>query len=51
MTIWGVIITTLSTVLPALGPVFGLDITPELVRQLGDGVLLLAQALGGLSAP
>jgi lysozyme family protein len=48
MTIWGVLVTMLSTVLPALGPVIGLDITPELVRQLGDNVVHLGQALGGL---
>ena len=46
MTIWGVIITTLSTVLPAFGPLLGLDITAELVRQLGDQIVVIAQALG-----
>jgi hypothetical protein len=48
LTIWGVIITSLSTVLPALGPVFGLNITAELIRQLGDSVVVFGQALGGL---
>jgi uncharacterized protein (TIGR02594 family) len=48
VTIWGVLVTALSTVLPALGPVIGLDITPELVRQLGDNVVQVSQALGGL---
>jgi hypothetical protein len=48
MTIWGVIITTLATVLPTLGPLFGLDITPELIRQLGDQVVLVAQAIAAL---
>jgi lysozyme family protein len=48
MTIWGVLVTTLSTVLPVLGPVIGLDITPDLVRQLGDGVIQVVQASGGL---
>jgi hypothetical protein len=48
MTIWGAVITALSTVLPTLGPVIGLDITPELVRQLGDQLLLAVQAIGGL---
>jgi lysozyme family protein len=48
MTIWGVLVTALSTVLPALGPVIGLDITSELVRQLGDNVVHLSQAVGGL---
>jgi len=48
MTIWGTIITTLSTVLPVVGPVFGLDITGELVRQIGADVVQIAQAVGGL---
>ena len=48
MTIWGVIITALSTVLPAVGPLIGLDITAELVRQLGDQIVAVVQALGGL---
>ena len=48
VTIWGVIITTLSTVLPAFGPLIGLDITVELIRQLGDQIVVIAQALGGL---
>jgi uncharacterized protein (TIGR02594 family) len=48
MTIWGVIITALSSVLPTLGPLLGLNITADLVHQLGDQVVLVAQALGGL---
>ena len=48
MTIWGVVVTTLSTVLPTLGPVFGLNITAELIRQLGDNVVIFGQAFGGL---
>jgi len=35
MTIWGAIITTLSTVLPVLGPALGIDITADLVREVG----------------
>ncbi|KAB2911619.1 MAG: TIGR02594 family protein [Hyphomicrobiaceae bacterium] len=49
MTIWGVIVTSLSTVLPVLGPVFGINITAELIRQLGDNVVLFGQAAGGLA--
>ena len=48
MTIQGIIVTTLSTVLPVLGPVFGLNITAELIHQLGDNVVTFAQAAGGL---
>ena len=49
MTIWGVLITALSTVMPVLGPVVGLDITAELVRQVGDQVVVVVQAAGGLA--
>jgi lysozyme family protein len=48
MTIQGIIVTTLSTVLPVLGPVFGLNITAELIHQLGDNVVTFGQAAGGL---
>jgi lysozyme family protein len=48
MTVWGIVVTTLSTVLPALGPVLGLNITADLIRQLGDNVVIFGQALGGL---
>lgn len=49
MTIWGAVITTLSTVLPTIGPLVGLDIAPEVVRQLGDQAILAVQAVGGLA--
>lgn len=48
VTIWGVVVTALSTVLPALGPVLGINITADLIRQLGDNVVLFGQAAGGL---
>ena len=48
MTIWGTLITALSTVLPVLGPVLGLDLTPDLIKRLSTDVLAAAQALGGL---
>jgi uncharacterized protein (TIGR02594 family) len=48
MTIWGALITGLSTVLPALGPVIGVDITGELVREAGEGIVQTVQAVGGL---
>ncbi len=48
MTIWGVIITSISTVLPVVGPLFGLNITAELIQQLGDGIAQVTQAAGGL---
>ena len=48
MTIWGAAITALSTVLPAVGPLVGMDINAEMVRQLGEQSLHIAQAVGGL---
>jgi uncharacterized protein (TIGR02594 family) len=48
ITIWGAVITGLSTVLPALGPAFGIDITGDLVREAGEGIVQTAQAVGGL---
>jgi uncharacterized protein (TIGR02594 family) len=48
ITIWGAIITGLSTVLPALGPALGVDITGDLVRELGEGIVATVQAVGGL---
>jgi hypothetical protein len=49
MTIWGAVVTALSTVLPVIGPVLGLNIPPELIHQLGDQVVVLAQAVGGVA--
>ena len=49
LTIWGTIITTLSTVLPIVGPALGINLPPELIRQLGDGIVTLAQATGGVA--
>jgi lysozyme family protein len=48
MTVWGAVVTALATVLPVVGPLFGLDITADLVQQLGDQVVVLIQAAGGV---
>ena len=48
-TLWGAFITALAAVLPALGPLLGFTVPPELIHQLGDQVLLVAQALVGLA--
>ena len=48
MTVWGALITAASTVLPLLGPALGLELTPDLVRQLGEQTITVAQAIGGL---
>jgi uncharacterized protein (TIGR02594 family) len=48
VTIWGALITGLSTVLPALGPVIGIDITGDLVREAGEQIVQTVQGIGGL---
>ena len=45
----GTMITALSTVLPALAPLFGFEITGETVRQLGGQAAQTIQALVGLA--
>jgi lysozyme family protein len=48
LTVWGTIVTTAATVLPVVGPLIGLDLTPQLVQALGDGVVQVAQAIGAV---
>jgi uncharacterized protein (TIGR02594 family) len=48
MTMWGIVMTTLSAVLPTIGPILGLNITAELVQQLGDRIIIVVQAAGAL---
>jgi uncharacterized protein (TIGR02594 family) len=48
MTIWGVLVTAASTVIPALAPVIGLELPGELVQDAGGKVADTLQALGGL---
>jgi lysozyme family protein len=48
MTIWGTILTAVSTVLPAIGPLFGIDITAEMITGFGHSITALFQALGGV---
>lgn len=48
MTVWGAMLTALTTVLPVIGPLIGLNITGELIAALGEHVLQAVQALGGL---
>lgn len=49
MTIWGAAITALSTVLPIVGPAIGVDVTPAIVRQAGEQMIAVVQAIGGLA--
>ena len=49
LTVWGTIITGLSTVLPLVAPLFGLKLTPDLVHLFGDQVVAVVQAIAGLA--
>lgn len=48
MTVWGTLITAAATVLPAFGPLLGLDISAATVKQVGNQTLDVVQAIGGL---
>jgi len=48
VTIWGAVISVLSTVLPALAPVTGIDVTGDLVQSTGEQVVEVVQAVGAL---
>jgi uncharacterized protein (TIGR02594 family) len=48
MTIWGAVITAAATLIPSLGPILGLDITAAMVREIGDEVLTVVQAVTAL---
>lgn len=48
LTVWGAIVTALAAIVPGLGPIAGLDITGEVVRQLGTEIGSIAQAIAGV---
>ena len=48
MTIWGAVVTALSTVLPVIGPLLGYDISADMVAQFGEQVARIIQATGGV---
>lgn len=48
ITIWGTIVTTLATVLPVVGPIIGLQISADVVHQIGDGMVQVVQAVAGV---
>lgn len=48
MTIWGTLLTAITTVLPLVGVTLGISITPELAEEIGQNVVVVVQALGGL---
>jgi len=49
MTIWGALMTTLTTVLPVVAPVFGLNVSAGLIEQIGQHAVTIVQALGGIA--
>ncbi len=48
LTVWGAIVTALAAIVPALGPVAGIDISSDMVRQLGGEIGGIVQALTGI---
>lgn len=49
MTVWGALITAAATVLPALGPIIGVDLSAETIRQIGGQAGETVRALAGLA--
>ncbi|HPG89630.1 MAG TPA: TIGR02594 family protein [Hyphomicrobium sp.] len=47
-TVWGALITTAATVLPVIGPLFGLHLPAEVITQIGDQAVVAIQAIAGL---
>ena len=47
-TVWGALITTLATVLPVIGPLFGLSLPADVITEIGDQTLVVVQAIAGL---
>lgn len=47
-TIWGALITAAAAVVPVLGPLIGLELSGEVVRQAGEQTVSAMQAIAGL---
>jgi uncharacterized protein (TIGR02594 family) len=45
LTLWGAFVTTMATVLPIVGPFFGLPVTADMIRELGEQGLKVLQAI------
>ncbi len=48
LTIWGAVITALSTVLPLLGPLLGIDLSAADILRFGDQMTQVLQIIGGI---
>lgn len=49
LTIWGALLTAVSTVAPAICAAFGIDISADLIMRLGRDAVTVAQAIAGLA--
>ncbi|MGQ0456662.1 MAG: glycosyl hydrolase 108 family protein [Hyphomicrobium sp.] len=47
-TIWGAIISAAAAILPALGPVIGVDLPADVIKDAGDQTVTAVQAVAGL---
>lgn len=48
LTIWGALMTAVSTVLPAVLAAFGIEVSASLIERLGSDIATAIQAVGGL---
>lgn len=49
MTVWGTLITAVATVAPVLGPLIGIDLSAETVRQVGGQTAEVVRGIAGLA--
>lgn len=47
-TVWGALITAATTVLPIVGPMIGLNIPADVIKQFGEQTAVVIQAIGGI---
>ena len=47
-TVWGTLITLVTTVLPVLGPLIGINISADMIKVLGDQSIIVIQSVAGL---
>jgi uncharacterized protein (TIGR02594 family) len=48
LTVWGAFVTAAAAILPTLGPLIGIDITGDAVRQIGSDIGAIVQAIMGV---
>jgi uncharacterized protein (TIGR02594 family) len=48
LTVWGAFVTAAAAISPTLGPLIGIDITSEAVRQIGSDMGAIVQAIMGV---